>query len=92
LIGLSQPTGGLGPHLKKGQKMHNPLSTIIVIEDGMRITTGEWEDDSVSSVWFELDFNNGHIVITMTPDETRLLIEGFQKVLDSFEKKNGRVT
>jgi len=61
-------------------------TTTIRTNDGVWVRTDEWEGE----VWLELELDNGSFHVIMTPDETKLVIEGLQKVLDLFEKKNVR--
>jgi hypothetical protein len=53
----------------------------------VRIITDYWENDLL---WLEMECGNASIHAIITPDETKRVIEGLQKVLTWMEARDGK--
>ena len=59
----------------------------IIDTDLVRIITDYWENDLL---WLEMECGSASIHAIITPDETKRVIEGLQKVLALVEESNGK--
>jgi hypothetical protein len=67
--------------------MERPLLDTVIDTERVRIITDAWSDDEV---WLELECCSANIHAIITPDETKRVIAGLQKVLTWMEENSGK--